>query len=174
MEVSHVFPMQLTLGPIQYYWPREKVFAFYQQVCTWPVSWVYLGETVCLRRHELRLADWLAIAEDLRQAGKTPVLSTPALLESETDLKSLRALVGQETFLMEANDFAAVRLLAGRPFVAGSLLNVYNSETLAWLADIGAVRWVLPLEMSRANFGKMQLPDEMETEIFAFGRLPLA
>ena len=62
--------MKLALGPLLYYWQRDAVFAFYDAMAATPVDVVYLGETVCSRRHELRLADWLEIAARLRGAGK--------------------------------------------------------------------------------------------------------
>jgi collagenase-like PrtC family protease len=45
--------MKIALGPLQYYWPRETVLAFYREVAGWPVDTVYLGETVCSRRREV-------------------------------------------------------------------------------------------------------------------------
>ena len=51
--------MNLSLGPLQYYWPREDILAFYEAAENWPVTRIYLGETVCFRRHQLRLPDWL-------------------------------------------------------------------------------------------------------------------
>ena len=47
----------LSLGPLQYYWPRQQTLDFYAAVAAMPVDIVYLGETVCSRRHELRLDD---------------------------------------------------------------------------------------------------------------------
>ena len=58
--------MQLSLGPLLYYWPRETVFAFYRRMADTPVDIVHLGETVCSRRHELSLGDWLEVAAQLR------------------------------------------------------------------------------------------------------------
>lgn len=168
--------MKLALGPLLYYWSREDTFAFYEAAAGWPVDSVYLGESVCSRRHLLRLQDYLELAEKLAAAGKEAVLSTQTLIESESDLKALRKLVADPRFLVEANEWGAVRLLAeaGRPFVAGPALNVYNPDTLALLADMGAVRWVPPVEMPREMLQTMTLPPGMETELFVHGRLPLA
>lgn len=92
---------------------------FYESTCDWPVDVVYLGETVCSRRHELRLDDWLDIAQMLAQAGKVPVLSSQVLLESGRDVNTLRKVTEQADYLVEANDMGAVRLMQGRDFVAG-------------------------------------------------------
>jgi collagenase-like PrtC family protease len=170
--------MNLSLGPLLYYWSRDDVFAFYDDAKTWPVARIYLGESVCSRRHVLRLSDWLALAEQLAAAGKEVVLSSQTLVESESDLKTLRRMVSDGRFRVEANEWGAVRLLseAGMPFVAGPTLNVYNHETLAVLAELGAQRWLPPVEMSHATLASLveRLPSAMETEVFAYGRLPLA
>ncbi len=168
--------MKLALGPLLYYWPRQRTFEFYAAVAAAQVDIVYLGETVCSRRHELRLPDWLEIAGKLAAAGKEVVLSTQALIESESDLKTLRRIAGNRRYTVEANDMGAVSLMAGAPFVASPHLNVFNSHTLAFLAANGATRWVAPLEMSRAQLAVMlrERPANMATEIFGYGRLPLA
>lgn len=170
--------MNLSLGPLLYYWSREDTLAFYAEAANWPVARVYLGESVCSRRHLLRLPDWLAVAEQLAAAGKDVVLSSQTLVESESDLKTLRRIVGDGRFMVEANEWGAVRLLseAGVPFVAGHTLNIYNPETLDVLAGLGAQRWLPPVEMSRVALMSILAgaPAGMETEVFAYGRLPLA
>ncbi|MEW6677617.1 MAG: U32 family peptidase [Pseudomonadota bacterium] len=168
--------MKLSLGPLLYYWSREDTLAFYEAAADWPVDIVYLGETVCSRRHLLRLPDWLELADKLAAAGKEVVLSTQTLIESESDLKALRKLVADGRFQVEANEWGAVRLLAeaDQPFVAGPTLNAYNPDTLALLAELGARSWVAPVEMSRDMLTAMAVPTGMETELFAYGRLPLA
>lgn len=170
--------MKLALGPLLYCWPRDTVLSFYRDAENWPVDVVYLGEVVCARRCELRAADWMVIADSLVAAGKEVVISTLALLEAEADLRMLRRLVAQNRFLIEANDMSAVQLAAeaGVPFVIGPHINVYNAETLAALARCGARRWVAPMETSRELLVRMQQerPKSIETELFVFGRLPLA
>ncbi len=169
--------MKLALGPNLYYWDRDKTAAFYDEIAASPVDIVYLGETVCSRRHLLRLQDYLDIAQQLVAAGKEVVLSTQTLIESESDLKTLRRITDNEKFKVEANDMGAVRLLANRvPFVAGPTLNIYNPQTLDLLAGLGATRWVMPVEMSREALASLleNSTHNIETELFAYGRLPLA
>ncbi|MGV8893240.1 MAG: ubiquinone anaerobic biosynthesis protein UbiV [Burkholderiaceae bacterium] len=175
--------MKLALGPILYYWGRDDVFKFYETIANSAVDIVYLGETVCSRRHELRLSDWLIIAENLRAAGKEVVLSTLVLIESGADTASLRKITENGSFTVEANDMGAVHCLSSAsgangttPFVAGQHLNLYNSPSLELMAGLGAKRWVMPLEMHRDDLAQMQAtrPAGMETEVFAYGRMPLA
>jgi len=169
--------MKLALGPILYYWPREKLQAYYEEIAATPVDIVYLGETVCSRRHVMRLPDWLEVAQMLAASGKEVVLSTLTLIESESDLKTLRRIAENGDFAVEANDMGAVHLLANRmPFIAGPYLNIYNPQTLALIASLGARRWVMPVEMSHDTLQSLLLsrPAGIETEVFCYGRLPLA
>lgn len=169
--------MQLTLGPVLYHWAKDKLDAFYAAVAASPVDAVYLGEVVCSRRHEYRLGDWLATAEQLADAGKDVVLSAQALMESESDLKALRRYAGNGRFMLEANDMGAVHVVAGHaPFVAGAHLNIYNAPTLAFVASLGAVRWVPPIDLPGASLAAIlaEKPAGVATEVLAYGRLPLA
>ncbi|MCF7985894.1 MAG: U32 family peptidase [Thiohalocapsa sp.] len=167
---------RLSLGPISYYWPKEDVERFYAEMADAPVDIVYLGETICSKRNQLRYEDWLAIAERLEAAGKEVVLSTLSLLEAESELLRLRAICDNGRYLVEANDMGAVGLLQGRPFVVGHSVNVYNDRTLALLANQGCKRWVLPVELTHETLAQMQQarPAGVETEVLAYGRLPLA
>lgn len=170
--------MKLSLGPLQYFWPREQALSFYADVADWPVDIVYLGEVVCPKRRELRLDDWLEIGAMLADAGKEVVLSSLTLLEAGSELGALRRLCRNGSFPVEANDMAAVGILseAGLPFVGGPTLNVYNQRTLALLAAQGMTRWVLPVELSGATAAELiaAAPAQCPCEVFAWGRLPLA
>lgn len=169
--------MKLALGPVLYYWPRARMLDFYRAAARSAADIIYLGEVVCSRRHELRADDWLTIARTLADAGKEVVISTQALIESESDLKTLRRLVRDSGFMLEANDMGAVNLLAGSmPFVAGPHLNIYNPATLAMFRELGAQRWMPPLEMPRVMLNALlqQTPAAPATEVFAYGRMPLA
>ncbi len=169
---------RLALGPVPYYWSRDGLSAFYAQAANWPVDIVYLGETVCSKRRSFNTDDWLETAQILQVAGKEVVLSTLTLIEAESELKTLRRLCSNGRFTVEANDLGAVRLLmdAGVSFVTGPTLNIYNSGTLGVLARGGLQRWVLPVELSRDTLVDMQAarPDGVQTEVLAYGRLPLA
>ena len=170
-------PARLSLGPIQYYWRKEKILEFYRSVEASPVDIVYLGETVCSKRRALRLRDWIAVAERLQSVGKEVVLSTLALLEANSELGHVRKLCANADFSIEANDMSAVQMLAGRTsFIGGASLNIYNPRTLRKLAGMGLTRWVMPVELSQnvlADF-QSEMPAAIESEVFAWGRMPLA
>jgi collagenase-like PrtC family protease len=113
----------------------------------------------------------------LAAAGKEVVLSTQVLIESGADVTTLHKITRNTTFAVEANDMGAVHCLSHQaPFVAGPHLNVYNLPTLHLLAILGAMRWVAPLEMGRSDLALIQRerPANVQTEVFAFGRMPLA
>ncbi len=173
----------LAVGPVLTYWSRRALTAFYADIAESPADTVCLGEIVCSRRHEMKLDDWLALARDLKAAGKDVVLGAQALIESEAELRALRRIVDLGEFLVEANDAAALNLLAGRArFVVGPHVNVYSRLALDELAALGACRWVPPVELSLDAIGVINAaplaPDgtdrRVQTEVFAFGRLPLA
>lgn len=167
----------LALGPVQYFWSRDFMLDFYGHVADWPVDIVYLGEVVCSKRRALGYKDWLEIGSNLTRAGKQVYLSTMTLIEAASELGALRRLCRNSEFPVEANDIAAVYQLSqlGKPFVTGPAINVYNSRTLGKLRELGLQRWVLPLELGFDTVREMRAAaPEVECEVFAWGRMPLA
>lgn len=173
--------MKLSLGPILWFWTKQSVFDFYANAADWPVDTIYLGETVCSRRRELKPDDWFGLARDLKACGKEVVLSTQTLIESEADLRRLRRICDQHEFLVEANDQSAVHLAAqhGLSFITGPSMNTYNTATLKVLARQGLKGWCLPVELGKDTL--IQLIDELKeeglnlpAEVFSWGFLPLA
>lgn len=174
--------MKLSLGPLQYFWPRERTLAFYREAADWPVDVVYLGETICSKRRELGTRDWIALAEELAAAGKEVVLSSLALVEAESELNAIQRMIAHGGFWIESNDLTAVQLCReqGLSFVAGPSLNIYNHRALELLAQDGLRRWVPGVEQ-----GLQQVDDLLaayaaqghalpELEVIAWGRLPLS
>ncbi|MFA6986537.1 MAG: U32 family peptidase [Arenimonas sp.] len=174
--------MKLSLGPLQYFWPRERTLAFYREAAGWPLDVIYLGETVCSKRRELRTRDWIALATELAESGKQIVLSSLALIEAESELGGLLRLVENGRFLIEANDMSAVQLCRERSlsFVGGPTLNVYNHRALRLLREDGLCRLVLGVEQGRelvhelGDLARADGDELPELEIIGWGRLPLA
>lgn len=170
---------KISLAPLAYYWSKADTLRFYVDAMQWPVDIVYLGEVVCSRRHLMKLDDWLALGAELRDAGKQVVLSSLTLIDSEADRRNMQRMVEktlEQGFLLEANDYSAVRALQGQPFVAGPHLNIYHEGTLAWLATLGACRFLPPIELSGDDLAALQQqrPAGMQTEVQVWGRMALA
>ena len=179
-------PGRLTLGPVQYNWPAEKMRDFYFCIADEArVDVVYVGEVICAKRAPFFAPHLSAVIERLAAAGKQVVLSTLAPVADAVEIRELEAQVAQNRAgcLVEANDMSALGLLAGRAHVAGPFINLYNEGTLIWLARNGARRVVLPAELpakviSVLGCAASGLGDgagvEVEVEVQVFGRLPLA
>ena len=175
--------MKLSIGPLLFYWPKDQVYDFYQNLLKSPVEIIYLGEVVCSKRHELRTGEWIELATSLIDSGKEIVLSSLALLEARSELSSLKKLCDNNGFMVEANDMSAVQMMRERklPFSCGPSINIYNTHTLKILQQQGMRRWVMPVELSRGTLElilneaqEMGFTDLIETEIFSYGKLPLA
>ena len=176
--------LALTVGPVLYHWPRDTLTAFYADIAESCADTVVLGDAVCARRREYKLPDWLALGRELAAAGKEVVLATQALIETEADLRLLERQAEQREFAVEAGDASALQLLAHRvPLVLGPHLNIYSREALAEYADLGASRWVAPVELPldavalvnpRSDPVRTVEGAPFVTEVWAFGRMPLA
>ena len=175
--------MKLSLGPLLYYWDKTKVEDFYHKATSSDAEIIYLGETVCSKRRELRPKDWLDLGHQIAQSGKEVVLSTLALLQSPSEIKILRQYCENGEFKVEANDLGAIQILAENniPFVCGPAINCYNASVLNLFVNKGMQRWVMPVELSRDwlvktldDCNKLGIRNQFEVEVFAYGHMPLA
>ncbi len=172
--------MQISLGPLLYFWPKEKVFEFYKRVAQSSIPVVYLGEAVCTRRRELKFKDYLELAAMLKEAGKEVYLSTLALLETPSEYTELKRQIEAAGLEIEANDLAAVHVAKEMniPFVCGPTVNNYNLASLLKMHQWGMTRFVIPVELSKDWLQKVMDahdgPLPFEVEVFGHGHAPLA
>ena len=175
--------MKLSLGPLLYYWPKQTTEDFYHQAMNSDADIIYLGETVCSKRRELKARDWINLAKELNHQGKEIVLSSMALLEAPSEVKVLKQLCENGEMSVEANDIGGIQLLSEKkvPFVCGPAINCYNAHTLKLFVNKGMHRWVMPVELSRdwlqkalTDAEKIGIRGQFEVEVFAHGHLPLA
>ncbi|CED70579.1 peptidase, U32 family [Aliivibrio wodanis] len=175
--------MKYALGPLLYFWSKENIESFYQKAINSETDIIYLGESVCSKRREMRPKDWFSIAKEISDSGKQVVLSTMALLEAPSEVNVMKKYIDNGDFIIEANDVSAIQLASESkiPFVVGPAINCYNAQTLNLFLKQGMTRWCMPVELSREWLQNvlMQCDDlgikgKFETEVFSYGYLPLA
>jgi collagenase-like PrtC family protease len=175
--------MKYALGPLLYFWPKQNIFDFYEQAASSEADIIYLGETVCSKRREMRPNDWMEVAKNLAAEGKQVVLSTMALLEAPSELKVMQKYIDNGEFIIEANDVSAIQLAHQKrvPFVVGPAVNTYNANTLKLFLSQGMTRWCMPVELSKEWLShtleqceQLGIRDQFDIEIFGHGYLPLA
>jgi collagenase-like PrtC family protease len=165
----------LSLGPVFFNWPADSLRDFYLRIADEaPVDTVHLGEVVCWKRAPFFQPHLAEVIDRLTAAGKEVVLSSLALISTDQEMAAMRDLAAMPGFLIEANDIGVADLLAGRPHAIGPFVNVYNEDTLAFLAACGAVRCCLPAELPRASVAALAGAAQVDIEVQVFGRLPLS
>ncbi|WP_026381390.1 ubiquinone anaerobic biosynthesis protein UbiV [Afifella pfennigii] len=169
----------LTLGPLLFNWPADKWSDFYARIADEAeVDRVVLGEVVCSKRSPFCEDRIGAAVERLQKAGKEVLLASLVLVTLPRERKAMKELAEGAELPVEINDFTMLRYLEpGAPFAAGPLVNVYNEGTLAWLAGRGAKLVCLPPELPIASvtaLAKAGGAAGIDTEVWAFGRVPLA
>ncbi|NIY93930.1 U32 family peptidase [Vibrio diazotrophicus] len=175
--------MKYALGPLLYFWPKQDVEKFYQQAKESSADIIYLGETVCSKRREMKPQHWFDIAKELSSAGKQVVLSTMALFEAPSEINVLKKYIDNGDFAIEANDVSAIQMAQekGIPFIVGPAVNTYNAYALQIFLKQGMTRWCMPVELSRdwlnnvlLQCEKIGIRNQFEVEVFSHGYLPLA
>ena len=175
--------MKYALGPLLYFWSKENIESFYQKATNSEADIIYLGESVCSKRREMKAKDWFEIAKELSNSGKQVVLSTMALLEAPSEVNAMKKYIDNGDFIIEANDVSAIQLASESkvPFVVGPAVNCYNAPTLNLFLKQGMTRWCMPVELSREwlqnvliQCDDLGIRGKFETEVFSYGYLPLA
>lgn len=166
---------QLTLGPLLYLWQAETWRDFYFRIADEaPVDNVVLGEVVCSKRSHFMAPHMDAVTDRLLRAGKRVRHASLALVTLPREERATRELRNLDS-VVEISDLSALPALAGRETTVGPLVNVYNAATVRFLASQGVSSICLPPELPFDTICEIvrSVPD-MEFEIFAFGRVPLA
>src|SRR5664279_5850313 len=165
---------ELTLGPNLFNWAPETWRDFYFRIADEaPVAVVYLGETICSKRAPLFSDYYQAVSERLGAAGKTVVHSTLGETASKIDRRLVDDVCGNTADLVEANDASALFHLRGRPHYIGPLINVYNEETLRFLAAKGARNICVPIELpfsATRVLCEAAAAEKVTIEVMVFGR----
>lgn len=169
----------LVLGPLLFNWSVEKWVDFHARIADEAdVDRVHVGEVVCSKRQPFYADRLPEVIERLQRGGKTVVVDTLALVTLKRERQSVEGLAELDGVELEINDFTPLASLApGRRFAVSPLVNVYDEVTLGWLAARGAWSVCLPLELPIASVEMMAAEGRrlgVETQVWAFGRLPLA
>ena len=168
--------MQLTLGPVLYNWQPEQWRDFYFRIAEEAaVDVVVIGEIVCSKRSPFFAEHMSTVIERLMACGKQVVLGSLILVSLKRERRQMVELAGNTDFMVEVNDLSCLGALAGRPYTIGPFVNIYSEVTAAFFAGRGATRVCLPPELPMKSIQTIAraLPG-VTTEVFAFGRVPLA
>ena len=168
---------ELTVGPLLFNWTAEAFIDFYARIADEaPVDRVVVGELVCSKRLPFYGDRIPEAVERLERGGKTVVLGSLALPTLERERRAARELAAQTEREVEIDDLTLLDWMRG-PFSVGPLINVYNENTLAFLARRGANRFCLPPELPVASvdvLAKAAGAAGAMVEVWAYGRIPLA
>lgn len=175
---TDTIPGDITLGPVLFNWAPEVWRDFYFRIADEaPVTTVYLGEVICSKRGPLFEPHIAEVTARLEAAGKTVVFSTLSEVVLKLDRRMVDSVCAPSDMLVEANDASALRHLHGRPHHIGPFLNVYNEQTLAFLASCGAQNACLPSEMPATAIQALcegSRDAGVTIEVQVFGRMSLA
>lgn len=169
---------QLTLAPILFHWSSVEKLDFYARIADEaPVDVVYLGEVICSKRTPFFEKHYNEVADRLKRGGKTVVFSTLAEVMLKRERNMIAGFCDLEDYEIEVNDSSALWHLSDKKFRIGSLMNVYNEDTMTYLMGLGATHFSLPPELPRSSVAVLAEHAAhlgVSTEVQVFGRASLA
>ncbi len=169
---------ELTLGPVLFHWASDQWRDFYFRIADEaPIDTVYIGEVVCAKRAPFNEPLYADVAQRLKAAGKKVVFSTLAEVTVAHDRRVVDSMCSLDCEEIEANDLSALWHLSGRPHRLGQYMNVYNEDTLAFLAARGAHHVCLPSELPASAIAVLAAKAQEQSvtlEVQVYGRVPLA
>lgn len=169
----------VVMGPVLFNWSVEEWVDFHARIADEAeVDRVHVGEVVCSKREPFWADRLPEVIERLQRGGKTVVVDTLALVTLKRERQIVADLAALDGVEIEINDFSPlVHLAPGRRFAVSPLVNVYDEGTLGVLAKRGAWSVCLPPELPITQVEALAAEGRrigVETQVFAFGRLPLA
>jgi O2-independent ubiquinone biosynthesis protein UbiV len=170
---------ELTMGPLIFHWPADQKRDFWFRVADEaPIDTAYIGETICSKRTPyFDDRQYEQVAQRLERGGKKVVWSTLSEVMIKGDRKIVARTSTRPDAEVEVNDASALWHLSGRPHRIGPALNVYNEETMEFLAAKGASHFCLGPELPATTIAALsekarQLGVGLEVQVF--GRMSLA
>jgi O2-independent ubiquinone biosynthesis protein UbiV len=169
---------ELTVGPLLFNWSADAFVDFYARIADEaPVDRVVVGELVCSKRLPLTADRIPEVVARLERGGKTVALASLALPTLARERCAAQELAEQTEHEVEIDDLTLLRWMRPeRRFAVGPLVNVYNENTLAYLARLGARRFSLPPELPIGSvevLAKAAGALDARVEVWAYGRIPL-
>ena len=169
---------RLTLGPILFHWPAEQKLDFYARIADEaPVDTVYLGEVICSKRAPFFDKHYVQVAERLQRGGKKVVFSSLAEIMLKRERNMMKEFCAIRDHEIEINDTSGLWHLDAHPHRIGPQMNVYNEETMSYLAARGATHFSLPAELPRTAVEVLCHHAQrlgVSIEVLVFGRASLA
>lgn len=170
---------KLTIGPILFHWSADKKLDFYKKIADeTDVDTVYLGEVICSKRAVFFDQYYEQVADKLKRAGKRVVYSTLSEVLIKRDRKIIQDFCDMGEYAeIEVNDASGLLHISGKAHRLGPMMNVYNEDSLKYLASKGAYHACLPSELPRQSVKVLaaqaaQVGVSLEMQIF--GRMSLA
>lgn len=169
---------ELTLGPVLFHWEAETWRDFYFKIAEeTSLNTVYIGEVVCSKRKPFVDPHIPEVTKLLKASGKKVILTSLALVMNKRERNQIKELCSEEDITIEANDISTASFLSGKPHRIGPYVNVYNEDTMSFLAEKGAVHFCLPPELPAEKLEILANHARkigVTTEIQIYGKIPLA